>query len=376
MQCTLNHVKITGIKTVIPSQFIDIDDELQYFNNDPKKLARAKKMLGYGRRYFVDKDTTVTDLCIDAAEKLFSEMDIDRNSIDLLIFVNQKPDYKEPCDACIAHGALKLQTSCATLNIVAGCSGYVHALWTAHAMIASGSAKKCLLLAGDIPSFGLEQTNRKSAPLFGDAASATLLEYTAKEHASTFILGTDGANWDKIVAPFGGTRLPIDKESLDLKVFDDMGNMWTSNQTVTLGEDVLSFTISIVPPLINETVALAGLANENIDLFVIHQVNKRMLESIAARANIAPEKVPTETFTKYANTSTNSIPTTICDQLFAKKANNIVICGFGSGFSWGCGLVNVSSLYNGGISTYIPPDNKPSRSEQISHWIKYFTGKE
>lgn len=374
MQCTLKHVKITGIKTVIPSQFIDIDDEIQYFNNDVKKLARAKKMLGYGRRYFVDEGTTVTDLCIDAAIKLFTEMNIDRNSIDLLIFVNQKPDYKEPCDACIAHGALKLHTSCATLDINSGCSGYIHALWTAHTMIASGVSKKCLLLAGDIPSFGLEQTNRKSAPLFGDAASATLLEYTDKDHSSTFILGTDGSNWDKIVAPFGGTRLPVNKESLDLKIFDANGNIWTSNQTVTLGEDVLSFTISVIPPLINETISFAGLCKDDIDLFVIHQVNKRMVESIAARANLTLEKVPTETFTKYANTSTNSIPTTICDQLFAKKANNIVICGFGSGFSWGCGIINISTLYNGGISTYISPDNRPLRSEQISHWIKYFTG--
>ena len=105
---TFNHVVIKGIKTTIPRDFIDIDDELQYFDNNPKKLARAKKMMGYGRRYITDDLTTVTDLAVDAAEKLIAEIKLDRNDIDLLIFVNQKPDYKEPNDACIAHGRLNL----------------------------------------------------------------------------------------------------------------------------------------------------------------------------------------------------------------------------------------------------------------------------
>ena len=130
-----NHVRLLGVKTVVPEHFIDIDDELQYFDNNPKKLARAKKMMGYGRRYIADDNTTVTDMAVDAAEKLMTEMKIDRNDIDLLIFVNQKPDYKEPNDACVAHGKLKLNKNCTSLDLNMGCSGYAHALMTAHALI-------------------------------------------------------------------------------------------------------------------------------------------------------------------------------------------------------------------------------------------------
>lgn len=104
-----NNIKIVGIKTVVPEHFVEIDDEIQFFGGSLKKLERAKKMMGYGRRYLADLDTTVTDLCVFAAEKLFEETKYRRQDIDLLIFVNQKPDYREPCDACIAHGLLELK---------------------------------------------------------------------------------------------------------------------------------------------------------------------------------------------------------------------------------------------------------------------------
>lgn len=85
-----NNIKIVGIKTVVPEHFVEIDDEIQFFGGSLKKLERAKKMMGYGRRYLADLDTTVTDLCVFAAEKLFEETKYRRQDIDLLIFVNQK----------------------------------------------------------------------------------------------------------------------------------------------------------------------------------------------------------------------------------------------------------------------------------------------
>ena len=118
---TFKHAKISGIKTVIPQGYIDIDSELEYFDNNPRKLERAKKMVGYGRRYIADDLTTVTDMAVDAAEKLIQEMKINKEEIDALIFVNQKPDYKEPNDACLAHGRLDLKKDCAILDMNMGC---------------------------------------------------------------------------------------------------------------------------------------------------------------------------------------------------------------------------------------------------------------
>ena len=371
-EVSFNHVAIKGFKTTIPQGYIDIDDELQYFDKNPKKLARAKKMMGYGRRYIADELTTVTDLAVDAAEKLMAEMNIERNDIDLLIFVNQKPDYKEPNDACIAHGRLKLKKDCTSLDINMGCSGYVHALMTAHALVSTGAYKSCLLLAGDLCARASDQTNRKVAPVFGDAASATILQYTPENREAFFVTGTDGSGWDKIVYPLGGMRLPLDKDTIDLRVEDITGNQVLLRQYVMKGEDIFNFTMEVAPQLIKETMRVAGWSADNVDLFAIHQANKQIVENVIAKAEIPADKAPTDVFSKYANNSTTSVVTVLSDQY--KPLNKIVLCAFGIGLSWGGAALDLTGCYNGGISTYEPSLNRPTREEQINYWINYFKG--
>lgn len=373
-QSHFTHVRLCGIKTVIPEHFIDIDDEIEFFDHNPKKLARAKKMMGYGRRYVADENTTVTDMAVDAAEKLLKEVSIPVDSIDLLIFVNQKPDFKEPCDACIAHGRLKLTKNCTTLDINLGCSGYIHALLTAHAMLSSGAFKTCLLLAGDLCARTTDQANRKAAQVFGDAASATLLQHTEECRSAFFVTGTDGSGWDRIIHPFGGMRLPLDRETVDLCITDENGNQWTPKQGIMKGEDVFNFTMDVAPALLNETMAAAGWTGVDVDLFAIHQANKQIVENIIEKAGIPAEKAPIDVFSRYANNSTNSVVTVLCDQLKNDAANKVILCAFGIGLSWGGAALDLSDMYNGGISTYTSPKDKPTRAEQINHWISFFKG--
>ena len=255
---TFKHVKVLGVKTSLPERYIDIDDELQFFGENKRKLDRQKKMIGYGRRYLADESTTVTDLAIDAAEKLLSEMKLKVDEIESLIFVNQSPDYVAPADACIAHGRLGFTHSIPCFSMSLGCSGYVYALWNAHALIESGAVGNCLVLAGDLPTHTIAQANRKSAPLFGDAASATLITRCEEELHSTFVLGTDGKGWDNLIIPFGGMRLPYDKHTFNYSVTDIGGNTWTPNQPMMKGEEVFAFTMEVVPKLITDTMAVAG----------------------------------------------------------------------------------------------------------------------
>ena len=377
MTCSVfNNVKIISIKTVIPENFIDIDDELEFFDNNPKKLARARKMAGYGRRYLLDDGSTVTDMCVDAAEKLINETGLIRDDIDLLIFVNQKPDYKEPCDACVAHGRLNLSKKCATLDLSHGCSGYPHALWTAHALIASGAVRNCLLLAGDVPSRSINPKNRKIAQIFGDAASATFLERTSDTRAAYFLLGTDGQGWDKIVIPFGGSRLPIRKDVIDLELVDKDGNVWTIEQSLMQGEDVFSFSAEVGPKIIREVIEYANMDMNSVEFFAIHQANKQIVDNIIAKAQIPAEKTTTETFTKYANNSTNSVVTVLCDQLKDRSLKHVLMCTFGIGLSWGACIVDWSGVCNGGISTYYPPKDRLTRQEQIEYWSSRFLGEQ
>ena len=369
-----NHVRIRGVKTSLPEHYIDIDDELQYFDNNPKKLARQKKMIGYGRRYLADDLTTVTDLACDAARKLMDEMHLDPGEIGLLLFVNQRPDYLEPCDANIAHGQLGLAKACPAMNINMGCSGYVYALWTAHAFISSGAVKSCLLLAGDLCGRATDQTNRKSAPVFGDAASATYLEYTEEERTASFVMGADGTGWDKIIRPFGGMRLPFDKASFDIRAEDADGNVWDASQGMMKGEDVFRFTMDVAPSLIRETLTAARWTDADVDLYAIHQANRQILDMIVLNAGISPEKAPVDVFSKYANNSTNSVVTVLCDQPAGRKLDHALLCVFGIGLSWGGAALDLSGIYNGGISTYRTPPDVPTREQQIAHWVKYFKG--
>lgn len=368
-----NNVKILGLKTVIPERYIDIDDELEFFDNNPKKLLRAKKMIGYGRRYIADEYTTVTDMAVDAAEKLFSEMHYDRNKIDLLIFVNQKPDYMMPADACLAHGRLNLKQDCASIDILLGCSGYVYALWTAMALMQAGSIKSCLLLAGDIASYKILKENRKAAQVFGDAASATILEYQQGAAPSFFILGTDGQGWDKIVNPFGGIRLPLSEVELKSVVIDNASNPWNYRHGIMQGEDVFNFSTEVAPKIIKDLLKYAQEDINNIDYFAIHQANKQIVETIIEKTGISKEKASAETFAKFANNSTNSVVTVLCDQLQGKDVKKVVICTFGVGLSWGCCLVSFNNVYNGGISTFVQK-NKITREEQIKYWNNFFKG--
>ena len=216
MNSKFNNVAIKGFVSVFPENKINIDDEIQYFDNSEKKLNRAKKMIGFGTRYVVAPNTTVVDLAEHAANILIGELDIDKTSIDALILVTQSPDYLYPASSCILHGRLGLDENCATFDVGLGCSGYVYGLWLAHSLIASGGAKKVLLLAGDDPSTHAAKDNRISNPLFGDAASATLLEYTTDERTAYFSMGTRGSGWDRIIAPATGRRLPLREDIINI----------------------------------------------------------------------------------------------------------------------------------------------------------------
>jgi len=368
------HVRISGMKTVIPEHFIDIDDELQYFDNNPKKVARQKKMIGYGRRYIADDRTTVTDLACEAARKLMEEMAIKPDDVGMLIFVNQKPDYIEPCDANVAHGRLNLPKSSPALQVNLGCSGYVYALMTAHAMIEVGVTKTCLLLAGDLCARKTDQTNRKAAPVFGDAASATYIVHSDEECKAAFVLGADGKGWDKIVYPYGGMRLPFRKEDFDTVVEDALGNKWKPTDVIMKGEDVFAFTMEVAPQLIQDTLTEAKWGVDDVDVFAIHQANKQILDMIVAKAGIPAEKTPTDVFSKYANNSTNSVVTVVCDQPKERRIDKTVMVAFGIGLSWGGAALDLSGMYNGGISTYHTPADALSREEQIEYWAKYFKG--
>jgi len=155
-----------------------------------------------------------------------------------------------------------------------------------------------------------------------------------------------------------------------------MGDKVLLAQGVMKGEDVFNFTMEVAPQLILDTMNAAKWTSDDVDLFSIHQANKQIVENIILKAQIPSEKAPVETFSKYANNSTNSVVTVLCDQGFEKDLKNVILCAFGIGLSWAACAIDIEGLYNGGISTYISPKDKPTRKELTNYWIKFFKGED
>lgn len=210
MQAKFKNVKIRGISTVLPEKEINICDEARYYGNDIKKIDRLREITGINTRRVCEEGVTASDLSIQAAEKLINDIEINKEELDGLIFVRQRPDYSIPATSFYIHKKLGLSENTFAFDISLGCSGWVEGLFAAFSMIESGGCKKILLCAGDTPSKDMSEDNRICAPIFSDGGSATLLEYSKEENPSYFDLGSDSNSYESIITPArGGVQTKI-----------------------------------------------------------------------------------------------------------------------------------------------------------------------
>lgn len=372
---TFKNCKISAIKTVIPKDFINIDNETEFFGHSEKKLERAKKILGFGKRHYVDEKTTALDLGYEAAKELIKKTGIERSEIDTLLFLSVCRDYTVPTSANVLHGLLDLAENCAVTDISQGCSGFVYALWMAHSLIQSGASKKLLLISADTFSRYSCRENRLVSPIFGDSASAVLLEYSPEESFSFFSLGSKGKDYDKIICPAGGARIPVDNQISDKVVTDKFNNPYKLNHLMMSGIDVFDFTLEYVPKAVNEILDYAGMSDKDISMYLLHQANKQIVQSVAQKAEIPLEKTPVNTFSEYGNNSCNSIGVHITNNIF-NMSGNILLCGYGVGMSWASAILKADSINNLGISTYEDTKNTKSKEELKEYWYNRFITKE
>jgi len=368
------NVRVSGFTLTVPQKLVNIDDEIGFYA-DVKQLMRNKKILGLGTRRIVEDGMTASDLCMAAAEDLFNALNVQRSEIGALIYATTSPDYQYPATSCILQGKLGLSENCACFDQSGlACSGYVYALWTAHSLIASGAVKKCLLLVGDTTSLHSHKKNRISNMLYGDAGSATLLEFDASAAPAYFNLGTKGALWNKIVAPAGGYRLPIMADIADKSIADAGGNVWRLWDEVLKGMDIFRFTMETAPACVNNLLEFSNLTRDDIDFFAFHQANGQIVKTVAERSGVPAHKYSAQTFSKYGNCGTASVISVLCDVLKETPAHRAMLCTFGVGLSWAGAILDFSKTFNGGIRVLETPKNIPPREELIDYWTKYFRG--
>ncbi len=336
---SIPNVKISGISVCVPKK---IDLVANYSGFTLEEAEKFSKSTGVYQRRVSNQDQCTSDLCIYAADKLIEDLGWRKQDIDCLIFVTQTPDYLIPATSCLIQDRLGFSENIYALDISLGCSGWVYGLSVIASLLSNGMMKKGLLLAGDTALRGVSKEDKSAYPLFGDAGTVTAVEYNKDEHGFDFHFGCDGSGFEAIIVRDGGYRNMFNEDSLVMHNEGD-GIVRNRMQTVLDGMEVFSFGITKAPESVTKLVNKFNLEIEKIDYFVFHQANLYMNEIIRKKLGIPPEKVP-YCLDEYGNTSSASIPLTICSRIRPSVDDEFIACGFGVGLSWGSVYFQTNNL--------------------------------
>ena len=331
-------VGITAMAAAVPKRVIVNREYTEFFSK-----AEAEEIVdktGIEQRRFSDENTCSSDLCLAAAERLMADNNIDKEDIDLLVFISQTPDYRMPATSVTLQHRLGLGNKTIAFDINLGCSAFLYGLSVVYGMMEHSNLKKALLLEGETRSKFYSPRDRRSAFLFGDGGVAALIEHDAKFGKSTFSLNSDGSRADLIMIPAGGYRKMSSAETVVEKVVDEFGNMRSEEQGYMRGGDVFNFVIREIPRDIKNTLAFTEKTVDDFDYVVFHQANNFINSYIMKKMKLDPAKIPS-TIAKFGNTSSVSVPLTIVSELKGKLdgKKELLLSAFGVGMTWATGVV-------------------------------------
>jgi 3-oxoacyl-[acyl-carrier-protein] synthase-3 len=286
---------------------------------------------GIRERRHAPPEMATSDMAVAAGERAIAAGAVDRRSIDLLVLGTFTPDMLIPSTACIVQEKLDLDAP--AMDVTAACAGFVYALATAAQFLTAGSSATAIVIGADANSRLVDPNDLKTWPLFGDGAGAVVL--TRDERAAArdvrgllaFSLGSDGRGAGLLACPMSGSREPISEEGArNRRQFMQMD-----------GRAVFKWAIRLAEQNVREVVAHAGLSLSDIDCFILHQANARIVEGAREALGIPPEKFVMN-LDRYGNTSSGSIPLAMDEAWRAGRigpGSTVVVCGFGGGLAWG-----------------------------------------
>jgi 3-oxoacyl-[acyl-carrier-protein] synthase-3 len=329
---TFPNVSLRGVSACVPKATIENRDLAVFTSEESAKFIAST---GVERRRVAGNETCTSDLCCQAAEKLISDIGWNKRDIDCLIFVSQTPDYDLPSTSCLLQNRLGLKEETLSLDISSGCSGWIWGLNVIAAMLSSGNLKRGLLLVGDTILKTCSREDKSTFPLFGDAGTASAVEFNEGETGFRFHLAGDGSGNETIIIPDGGYRSPASLSSFEKKDFEP-GIRRNRLQLALDGMNVFSFGMKRVPESVNLLLSHFSISPDQTDFYFFHQANRFLNEKIRKKLNIGEEKVP-YSLKDFGNTSSASIPLTITlsGKVLRHSRKSIIACGFGVGLAWG-----------------------------------------
>jgi len=337
------HAVIAAIAHHLPARELTNEDLASELGDwTPEKIFEKT---GIRTRRIAAAQECASDLGVAAAQRLFEGGACDPGAIDFLIFCTQSPDYFLPATACTVQARLGLPTSCGAVDINQGCSGFVYGLALAKSLVEAGTASRVLLVTADTYTKFLHPRDRAVRTIFGDGAAATLVvgKEAAEESIGPFVLGTDGRGACQLIVPAGGLRRRASAETA--VALEAEGGNWRSAQNLYMnGPEIFNFTLSAVPPLVEQLRLKCNGGVQEVDYYVFHQANRFMLERLRNKLKIAPEKFCID-LEDCGNTVSSTIPLALERARRAGRITSgqrVMLVGFGVGFSWAATMIRVS----------------------------------
>lgn len=340
----IRNIRIAGFAACVPSN-VQENAGLDVFA-DAEEFRRFADTTGVERRHVAPKELCASDLCLAAAEKLMGELGWQKDEIECIVFASNSPDYIAPATSCLLQHRLGLSIECMSFDISFGCSAWVYGLSALASIVSASRFKKALLMTGDTTSRTKSPKDKSTYPLFGDAGTATAIEFADGAEGLKTHMATDGSSYRAIIIEDGGHRNPFSAESLKESEYGE-GIVRNHLQTNLDGMSVFSFGITKAPQSIKALLNRSEISIDQLDYLVLHQANLFMNEKIRNKLGVPREKTP-NVLKNFGNTSSASIPLTIVSELCGAinshdKTLQILACGFGVGLSWGSILFSLEN---------------------------------
>ena len=338
---------VTGILSVVPSNEVAFENEIGNYNFPEKNSLKLKKLLGFDKRRVVEGNTTCSDLAVFGIQYLLDKQLLAKEEIGCIIFVSVTPDHISPPTSNIIQGRLDLSDDIVCLDINQGCAGFVIGLFNAFNIINAGMQQKVLLVNADNSSHIVSAKDRNTAPIFGDAASITIIEPAPAANPIHIDIKNRGSQYEAIIVPAGGVRMKASAETLELKEAED-GNIRNLHHSHMQGDLVYNFTTNDVVELITEVVQNNPLfSKEEIDYYILHQPNKFILKRMSEKLGVSDGQLFDNIVELFGNSNGSSIPLCITYNLSEQlKQESLKLCisGFGVGLSWNVLLMQMGQL--------------------------------
>ncbi len=324
----LQRVKISALGTYVPPRLLTNSDlEKMVETNDKWIVERT----GIRERHIVDKGMATSDLATEAAKKALCERGIDASELDAILVATVTPDMMFPATACLVQHKLGAKNVWG-FDLSAACSAFVYALQAGTQFVATGAHKKVLVIGADVMSSIIDYTDRATCVIFGDGAGAVLLEPADDSLGiMDFLHEVDGSGACSLYMPGGGSLHPSTHETVDKK-------MHFVHQD---GQAVFKFAVRKMADLCDQILKRNHLKGSDIDAFIPHQANQRIITATADRLGLRPESVIIN-IDRYGNTTAGTIPLamqTARGEGKLKKGSLVLLASVGAGFTVGATLL-------------------------------------